>query len=232
LTIEVCEYNDAGAHDYYDLLIQYGTDGAYCGTTDPSPPYPDPTAAPVTPPTQAPFEQVVLIAPSQSPSVSSSNFPTLSSVPSGSPSLLASYFPSSVPSSAPSSSGAPSAAPSVDLVCDDRKTTKFHYFNGTHILEQGCNWLAARPKMKEAYCKPDQEAYEICEETCNKCKDRCRDTANDIVYKGIVRKCTWLALRPAIQEIVCATGHESNATTICPETCDVCDGPNHFTITP
>mmetsp|Transcript_18448 Transcript_18448/g.26507 ORF Transcript_18448/g.26507 Transcript_18448/m.26507 type:complete len:108 (+) Transcript_18448:584-907(+) len=91
---------------------------------------------------------------------------------------------------------------------------------------QPCIWLATRPLEQEIYCVSGHPsgAYDLCEETCGKCNDMCEDDPwpAKIIVQGIERPCSWLALRPSKQELVCINGND--AITICKETCGNCGG--------
>ena len=104
--------------------------------------------------------------------------------------------------------------------CDDSHTNTFPTRSEG---EQTCLWLAARPYVQFRYCNPDQVAYHVCEETCGKCQDLCFDTNGSFEYLGVRRSCSWLNLRPSVQNVVCISGHPAH-DYVCPETCDSCDG--------
>lgn len=120
----------------------------------------------------------------------------------------------------------PSFAPTVtffptptDGVCDDDKVRRFRT---TPTQTEPCVWLAARVEEQPKFCQPGMEAYDLCEETCLKCRDPCRDTLQEFVADGFIRDCEWLTLRVSVQERVCLPNHA--AYFACPETCNVCDG--------
>jgi hypothetical protein len=106
--------------------------------------------------------------------------------------------------------------------CDDDKNLPFW----VEALQQAqkCVWLAARPEYQATLCQPTDPsgAYSICEETCGKCHDNCEDTSGTFAVNDDVRDCLWLSLRTQYQGDLCVQG--SPAFSICPETCDACDG--------
>ena len=122
----------------------------------------------------------------------------------------------------------PPAAPGYS--CDDNK---FQTFFVEELRElQRCVWLAARPEYQVTFCDPNHtsQAYDICEETCGKCVDDCEDTSATFQLGTNIRNCLWLSLRPNAQELVCVEGDP--ALTMCPETCDTCDGNATLAPTP
>merc|ERR1712032_406513 len=92
--------------------------------------------------------------------------------------------------------------------------------------EQRCVWLKSRASERAVYCQPDHSsgAYNLCEETCGKCRDDCNDTNGRFTYQEVERDCEWLSLRPAVMDVVCQQGFSAN-DVVCPETCDECDVP-------
>lgn len=124
----------------------------------------------------------------------------------------------------------PAIPPALSAACDDDKYTTF--FVPEIGQFQQCIWLAARPDYKVIHCDPQNPsgAYDICEETCEKCKDNCTDTSGDFQVGTAIRDCLWLSLRPQVQELLCLPGHGANI--ICPETCDTCDLPAGETFAP
>ena len=104
--------------------------------------------------------------------------------------------------------------------CDDSRFGTFPtYTEGNKT----CIWLAARPVEQLIYCQPSEPAYYVCEETCGRCKDNCFDSTETFNYNGVERGCLWLSLRTFVQDIVCKPGSPAY-DTICPETCNACDG--------
>jgi hypothetical protein len=106
--------------------------------------------------------------------------------------------------------------------CDDDNTQTFRVDEIDQ--DQNCIWLAARPDFIKAYCNVSHpsKAYDLCEETCGKCVDNCRDTNAKLEIFFKTRNCEWLSIRPDLQKIFCVP--ENPAYTLCPETCNTCDG--------
>jgi hypothetical protein len=123
-------------------------------------------------------------------------------------------------------SSAPTPQPTVTPVergyhCDDDKEQAFFVPDIGEF--QHCIWLAARPDYQEELCQPDHPsgAWDICEETCQKCIDLCQDTTGTFQIGTTIRDCLWLSLRPHVQELLCVEGDPT--LFLCPETCDACD---------
>lgn len=144
---------------------------------------------------------------------------------SASPSVKASTSPSQMLPETPSASPAVDMSPAVmpsdpnGGICDDSKELRFPTRNNGN---QRCVWLAARPEEQEIYCRSNETAYHVCEETCGKCEDECEDTKYRFEHEGINRTCLWLSLRGHVQDEVCISGNAAH-DTVCPETCDSCD---------
>lgn len=146
--------------------------------------------------------------------------PTSSPQPSLVPTGLPSFMPSTgAPSLTPSFS--PSAFPTpTDGLCDDDNSKTFLVPELNQ--NQRCIWLEARPDYIESLCVPGNDAYDICEETCGKCKDSCFESRKEkVTIDGIQRDCAWLSLRFSKQAQFCVPTHE--AVIKCPETCNSCD---------
>lgn len=81
-------------------------------------------------------------------------------------------------------------------------------------------------------CDPEHPsgAYDICEETCRKCADDCEDTDGEFHLGTNIRNCLWLSLRPDVQTVICVPGDP--VMSICPESCDTCDGNSTLAPTP
>jgi hypothetical protein len=133
------------------------------------------------------------------------------------------------PSPAPTETKAPTAPtkqPTFVIVdpspgaCDDSRLGKFPTLSNG---DQRCIWLVSRADERLIYCRPNETAYHLCEETCGKCTDDCEDTIERFDYEEISRDCLWLTLRPHVQDVVCVPGHRAH-DIVCPETCNSCDG--------
>jgi hypothetical protein len=120
-----------------------------------------------------------------------------------------------VPSFTPTTTSYPTP---TDGICDDNKVLRFQT---SPMQTEPCIWLADRPEEQPQFCQPGMEAYDMCEETCLKCRDPCEDGSESFLIDGTVRDCTWLSLRFSVQQEVCHSIH--TAYFACPETCDVCD---------
>ena len=140
------------------------------------------------------------------------------------PDARSTAFPSFVTETLPAlaSAEAPSVSASdfVPDSCDDSRAGTFPTLSEG---EKSCLWLAAHPYEHFRYCNPNQAAYHLCEETCGKCHDFCFDTNGSFNYLGVSRLCSWLSLRPDVQNVVCIPGNPAY-DSVCPETCDSCDG--------
>lgn len=108
------------------------------------------------------------------------------------------------------------------LCDDDREALFFSSHAGDY---QHCSWLAGRPWYIPIYCNPGHlsGAFYLCEETCGRCSDACKDTDGYFVVDGIYRPCSWLVVRPDVQDVVCSLSG-TGAAQLCPETCNTCDG--------
>jgi Right handed beta helix region len=121
----------------------------------------------------------------------------------------------------------PTEAPTIPPVpegylCDDDNSQTFRV--DEIAQDQHCIWLAARPDFIKTYCTMSHpsKAYDLCAETCGKCVDDCRDTNANFDIFSKPRNCEWLSIRPDVQKVVCVP--ENPAYTLCPETCNTCDG--------
>jgi hypothetical protein len=113
-----------------------------------------------------------------------------------------------------------------------------------------CLWLSLRISEQVKNCNAKHEAWFHCRETCENCGDSksaesfetdspvtvnhdsirdggdsCDDSRFGSFYVSSEigqQKCVWLRARPGWQDILCAEGHASGASMVCPETCDVC----------
>mmetsp|Transcript_21536 Transcript_21536/g.30955 ORF Transcript_21536/g.30955 Transcript_21536/m.30955 type:complete len:453 (+) Transcript_21536:224-1582(+) len=133
------------------------------------------------------------------------------------------------PSATPSLSTAPTVTSQPTYICDDDYVTKFFVDipaddgdgdDDQPIGWKRCIWLQARPQMQALLCKPEHDAYHICEELCGKCTDPCEDSLQYFHFEGVLRNCHWLYLRPHKQDIGCVTSHP--AFELCRETCENC----------
>jgi len=123
-------------------------------------------------------------------------------------------------------------------------------------VSRDCLWLSLRPHMQEHHCKPDQEAFITCPETCNACdlppsytpvpssapvefsNTFCDDDKWGTFYVEDIeqfQKCVWLTARPDRIASLCREDSDSQASIVCPETCGVCkdacvDSRDKFTI--
>ena len=111
----------------------------------------------------------------------------------------------------------------LDESPDSCDFSRFGTFPTNSQGNKTCIWLAARPDEQQIYCQPSQAAYYVCEETCGRCKDNCCDSTGTFNYQGVERGCLWLSLRTFVQDIVCKPGNPAY-DTVCPETCNACDG--------
>ena len=121
----------------------------------------------------------------------------------------------------------------VDLTkqtCDDNKETTF--FVDNIRMYQHCDWLARNiNSWGDKLCVPGHKAYDVCEETCGKCRDDCEDTPNVTFYVNDVQghqDCEWLSSRSHWQKRLCREEHDAHR--LCPESCDVCDRGVDFVV--
>jgi hypothetical protein len=119
----------------------------------------------------------------------------------------------------------PETPPPVDpgMFCDDERYTQFYVADIGQW--QRCGWLTFRFDYIDVLCSRNDpsRAYHICAETCGKCTDSCAeylDTKFDV--NGILRDCKWLRFRLDMHDMLCFPG--SAAFSLCPETCNACDG--------
>ena len=90
-----------------------------------------------------------------------------------------------------------------------------------------CVWLAANPEYQHSLCRQGSEAFTLCSETCKSCSKNCRDTpggefsVNGVDGSSVARSCLWLSFRPDMNSYFCRKG--SDATIVCPQTCNTCD---------
>jgi hypothetical protein len=109
-------------------------------------------------------------------------------------------------------------------ICDDSLSKTFLATDG---VKRNCIALrSAANGVKAKNCVKGQEAYDVCAETCGKCTDDCEDTpgVDFFVSAALGRQnCTWLSVRPAVQEKLCRYGQE--AFDLCGESCNRCDFP-------
>jgi hypothetical protein len=102
--------------------------------------------------------------------------------------------------------------------CDDEYWTNF--FVNDQEGFQRCIWLNARQEFHETLCVPGNPAYDICAETCGKCRDTCEDYDQKFQVDNAMRDCLWLSLRPTEQDRLCVPGND--AFHFCPEVCEGC----------
>lgn len=139
-------------------------------------------------------------------------------------------FPTASPSATPSTSN-PTATPfptekNPHDACDDDRFATF-YVNETDKPEP-CRWLWTRPEMRQIYCDPSHSAgaYDLCEETCEKCSDDCVDDPSKMVdINSVDRSCFYISMRNELIEKYCVEGEE--AFMYCRETCNSCLPPTN-----
>jgi glycoprotein endo-alpha-1,2-mannosidase len=164
-------------------------------------------------------------ATSPKPTASPTSLPTPK--PTGRPTPV----PTRLPTSSPASKQATSAPADYGVYCDDERYTQFYVADIGQW--QRCIWLAARRGYIDTLCSPNDlsGAYDICAETCGKCTDSCTENSNaKFDVDGSIRDCAWLSLRFEWQDKLCYPG--STAFSLCPETCNACDGKMPSAITP
>lgn len=134
---------------------------------------------------------------------------------------------------APSASPAPSHEGGArgPGICDDFLDQTFSIGGGRQPRD--CKWLRSLDQFVISRLCTDVASgvYDICEETCGKCKETCEDDANVVFLVFIaddvdpeIRGCAWLNDRPRIRNSVCVPDHD--AYEVCPETCNTCAGEN------
>lgn len=108
-----------------------------------------------------------------------------------------------------------------DTCCDDDRLARF--FVAETGKTEPCVWLADRLDDFGSYCEPSHpsRALAICRETCGQCTDEIEDTDGFFEYRGIMRPCLWLSLRNYAIDEACTPGSE--ASSVCPETCQTCE---------
>jgi hypothetical protein len=114
------------------------------------------------------------------------------------------------------------------------------------ITGKTCKWLGASLARKTTYCKPSNNAFYFCRETCESCDElydafpsaapseelpdplddgECQDDdAVNFLWGNVEKNCAWLrnqAAKPSRKEIVCVP--ENDAYWACEETCDRCE---------
>lgn len=113
----------------------------------------------------------------------------------------------------------PTPPPVSGNFCDDDRFGTF--FVPSAGKSERCVWLAARPVEQAELCRAGQPARSVCRETCGACTDTCEDTNGRFTLNNVRRDCLWLSLRNNVIDQVCTPGSE--ASIMCPETCNACD---------
>lgn len=111
--------------------------------------------------------------------------------------------------------------PEFKAGCDDSATGTFPLVGSDK--RRDCQWLSTNPNWHSRMCAPEQEAFDLCEETCRKCTDSCVDDEDESFYvnrKHGWQNCAWLATKPAFQSVLCEEGTMPHS--LCKETCDAC----------
>jgi hypothetical protein len=102
---------------------------------------------------------------------------------------------------------------------------------------RSCSWLQGQSAadIEEICTAVGSEAYDVCEETCGKCRETCEDDKNVVFLVYIqddpdaeIRGCEWVNDRPWIRTMVCVDGHD--AYIVCPETCNSCAGEDTVSV--
>lgn len=107
--------------------------------------------------------------------------------------------------------------------CDDAPPEQKFYVESLQG-RRSCAWLAHVERgFIQNVCVPGNDAYDMCQETCGRCRDTCED---DPQRKFLVspsvgfRGCKWLSKRSKRRERFCQ--ENSRASRICQETCESC----------
>jgi len=202
-----------------DLALMNDTPSA---NPTPEPPTPFPTRRPTTAPTDKPTNE-----PTWQPTPEPSEVP-ITPEPSPDPTPAPTPNPTRSPTVAIPS---PTPAP-VDLVVNDvqRKCQDQNELFEAGDLRGGktCEWLrTSHEDIREWFCIPGTDAWNVCEAACEKCDDNCvnSDTAVFAVTDkdtGVTetRNCAWLDNTQAMQAELCVSG--SDAHENCGRTCGTC----------
>eukprot|EP00548_Thalassiothrix_antarctica_P003968 CAMPEP_0194138526 /NCGR_PEP_ID=MMETSP0152-20130528/8292_1 /TAXON_ID=1049557 /ORGANISM="Thalassiothrix antarctica, Strain L6-D1" /LENGTH=693 /DNA_ID=CAMNT_0038835995 /DNA_START=103 /DNA_END=2188 /DNA_ORIENTATION=+ len=194
---------------------------------------PSPSVSPTSSPKPSPSPSVTPTI-SQTPTPKPTNgTPTTSPVPT-TPSAVPTQSPAPSPAPSNTNSLAPSSASmgntdsfltSPQKYCVDSQNETFLVEDG--ITERTCSWLALQPIQRVKYCIPSHYAYQICNETCEKCTNSCHDKSWSTIegyflYRGVMYHCIWLKEHSEAQAQLC---HEGNSVydSICPKTCNNCE---------
>jgi len=90
---------------------------------------------------------------------------------------------------------------------------------GDRKRDGSCDWLrAADAALRDWFCSPGMDAWNVCEEACGKC--RCQDSKQLFLVDGQSRDCVWLDENQAMQKEHCVS--DKIAYKLCPSTCGSC----------
>lgn len=106
--------------------------------------------------------------------------------------------------------------------------------DGDDLFEAGdlrggktCDWLrTSHDDLREWFCIPGTDAWNICQETCGKCNENCVDSETAVFDvaddTGVIvqRDCAWLDSTQEMQSQLCKAGHDAYLS--CGRTCGTC----------
>lgn len=115
--------------------------------------------------------------------------------------------------------------------CDDAPpSVKFHQVGEDR--DRSCAWLAQNDLWKDKLCINSNPAWDLCPETCGRCKDQCDDDPDETFYiskRWGNQDCKWISLKEERLERFCQENHL--AYHVCKDTCNNCDSTGVTTYT-
>jgi hypothetical protein len=210
LIIEACEQNylsriHQNLPDYIRVSVhlENGEQSSACILATPVP-----AATPTMVPTMA------ALLPTPAPTM----FPTIAKLPPTTPPTS----PAKMSHVTATPTTASSEPPHGEATCDDSHS--FTFFVTELNFHGNCAWLSGSRHWKEQLCVPGHEAFDMCEETCGKCKDTCEDLEGNffLTPHQPLRDCAWLASRYHNHWRTWACEKRPKVYHLCKETCNRC----------